>query len=200
MSFYQNCCKPEGKGGKLMVTLMNCGHGFVSNWGFKHIQIKESDTCLDVGCGGGANVKRLLKKSKKVVGLDYSEVCVEKTKSLNKKEIQQERCEVIQGNVMDLPFEEGTFNVVTAFETIYFWTDLTKSFEEVYKVLQEGGTFLCVNEYNKQTASNQKYVDMIEGMTIHSTQEVVSELEKVGFQVIQYDENKLGWMCVVATK
>lgn len=202
MSFYQNCCKPEGKSGKLMVTVMNWGHSFVSNWGLKHIQLKEADTCLDIGCGGGANVKRLLKKCPKgkVVGLDYSQVSVEKTKEVNQKAIQEGRCEAIQGDVMDLPFEESTFNVVTAFETIYFWPDLKKSFEEVYKVLKEGGTFLCVNEYNKENESNKKYVEMIEGMTIHSTKEVVELLEIVGFKVIQYDENKMGWMCVTATK
>lgn len=200
MSFYQNCCKPEGKQGKLMVTLMNCGHSFVSHWGLKHIQVKETDTCLDIGCGGGANVKRLLKKSKKVIGLDYSDVSVEKTKQLNQKAIQERRCEAVQGDVMNLPFEEETFNVVTAFETIYFWPDLKKSFEEVYKVLQEDGTFLCVNEYSKETESNKKYEEMIKGMKIHSTQEVIELLEKVGFKVIQYDENKLGWMSVVATK
>lgn len=202
MSFYQNCQKPDGFGGKLMVSLMNLGHSPIRKWGLSHIQIEDDFHSLDVGCGGGATVKELLKKSPngKVVGLDFSEVSVEKSKKLNRKAIEQDQCEILQGDVMNLPFENESFDLVTAFETIYFWPDLSAAFTQINNVLKEGGTLLICNEYKEQNKANEKYVQIIEGMKIHSTSEVVSLLQKANFKTIQYDETKSGWMCVQATK
>ena len=72
MSFFQNTCKPEGIGGKIMVNMMNAGHSSMAEWGFTHIEIRNDYRCLDIGCGGGANVKKLLVKTPygKVIGID----------------------------------------------------------------------------------------------------------------------------------
>ena len=32
MSFFQNTCKPEGIGGKIMVNMMNTGHSSMAEW------------------------------------------------------------------------------------------------------------------------------------------------------------------------
>ena len=42
---------------------------------------------------------------------------------------------------MKLPFRGETFDVITAFETIYFWPDISEVFKKVYKILKIGGTF-----------------------------------------------------------
>ena len=42
---------------------MNTGHSSMAEWGFTHIEIRNNYICLDIGCGGGANVKRLLAKT-----------------------------------------------------------------------------------------------------------------------------------------
>lgn len=56
---------------------------------------------LDCGCGGGANIRRLLKKYPQsiVKGVDYSAVSVEKARRLNRDAIADERCAVRQGSV-----------------------------------------------------------------------------------------------------
>lgn len=63
-----------------MVHMMNTGHSSMAEWGFTHMEIQSDDVCLDIGCGGGANVRKLLEKSPygKVTGIDYSEISVEK--------------------------------------------------------------------------------------------------------------------------
>ena len=121
MSFFQNTCKPKGLGGSLMVNMMNIGHSPMAEWGLKHIKINKNDISLDVGCGGGANIKKLLEKSPKgkVFGIDYSEVSVRKSKKVNKFAVERKHCEILQGNVQELPFANETFDLATAFETIY---------------------------------------------------------------------------------
>lgn len=37
MSFFENTRKPVGFGGKIMVAMMNSGHGAMADWGFEHI-------------------------------------------------------------------------------------------------------------------------------------------------------------------
>ena len=117
MSFFQNTCKPKGIGGKIMVNMMNTGHSSMAEWGFTHIEIRNNYICLDIGCGGGANVKKLLAKTPygKVTGIDYSEISVIKSQKINKAEIENRRCEILQGNVMKLPFGNETFDIITAF-------------------------------------------------------------------------------------
>ena len=93
MSFFQNTCKPKGIGGKIMVHMMNTGHSSMAEWGFTHMEIQSDDVCLDIGCGGGANVRKLLEKSPygRVTGIDYSEISVEKTRKINKAGIESKR-------------------------------------------------------------------------------------------------------------
>ena len=62
MSFFQNTCKPKGIGGKIIVNMMNTGHSSMAEWEFTHIEIRNNYTCLDIGCGGGANVKSYWQK------------------------------------------------------------------------------------------------------------------------------------------
>ena len=45
-----------------MVNMMNIGHSSMAEWGMEHIKIQDTDISLDIGCGGGANIKKLLKK------------------------------------------------------------------------------------------------------------------------------------------
>ena len=62
MSFFENTRKPVGLGGKIMVAMMNLGHSPVARWGLRFLELTLDAKVLDCGCGGGANIKRLLKK------------------------------------------------------------------------------------------------------------------------------------------
>ena len=62
MSFFENTRKPVGLGGKIMVAMMNVGHSAVARWGLHFLELAPDAKVLDCGCGGGANIKRLLKK------------------------------------------------------------------------------------------------------------------------------------------
>ncbi|MEE0094294.1 MAG: class I SAM-dependent methyltransferase [Collinsella aerofaciens] len=94
MSFFENTRKPVGLGGKLMVAMMNLGHSPVARWGLRFLRLAPNAKVLDCGCGGGANIKRLLKKCPHgvVKGIDYSPVSVERTRKLNRAAIQEGRC------------------------------------------------------------------------------------------------------------
>ena len=49
---------------------------------------------------------------------------------------------------MKLPFGNEAFDIITAFETIYFWPNINEAFKQVYRVLKGSGTFMICNESN----------------------------------------------------
>ena len=169
MSFFENTRKPVGLGGKIMVAMMNFGHSAMAAWGLHFLQPAPDAMVLDCGCGGGANIKTLLKlcPNGKVQGIDYSAVSVEKARKVNARAIAAGRCTVQQASVAELPFEAEKFDVVTAFETVYFWPELAQNFREVYRVLKPGGIFFICNEANGETTKDDKWTQIIDGMTIY---------------------------------
>ena len=202
MSFFENTRKPVGLGGKIMVAMMNLGHSPVARWGLQFLGLAPDAKVLDCGCGGGANIKRLLKKCPEgiVKGIDYSPVSVEKSKKVNEAAIAEGRCAVLQGSVADMVFADDWFDVVTAFETVYFWPDLPQCFREVFRVLKPGGVFFLCNESSGDTDKDEKWTERIKGMTIYRDVQLQAALEQAGFHDIEIHKNEKGWLCMLARK
>ena len=201
MSFFENTRKPVGFGGKIMVVMMNVGHSAVARWGLQFLNAAPDAKVLDCGCGGGANIKKLLKLCPKgtVQGIDYAAVSVEKAQKVNAEAIAAGRCAVLQASVAELPFESEQLDLVTAFETVYFWPDLPQCFCEVWRVLKPGGTFLICNESSGDTDKDERWTDIIGGMTIYKDIELKAYLEQSGFHDVRIHKKK-SWLCVTARK
>ena len=202
MSFFENTKKPEGLGGKIMVAMMNSGHSKLADWGMFFQALSTVQAVLDCGGGGGANLRKLLKHCPNgtVTGIDYSSVSVEKSKKLNAKTISEGRCCVLETSVAVLPFEDNKFDVVTAFETVYFWPGLVDCFREVYRVTKTGGIFLICNEATGDTDKNDKWTQLIDGMTIYRDAQLKTALREAGFTNIQIHKKKKDWLCVTGQK
>lgn len=101
--------------------------------------------CWTSDGGGGANVKRLLKlcPQGKVYGMDLSEESVAFARRHNAGELDR-RCFIQQGDVCSLPYGDGAFDAVTAFETVYFWSSVSKALAEVFRVTGKGAAFSSV--------------------------------------------------------
>ncbi|MBE6504844.1 MAG: class I SAM-dependent methyltransferase [Methanobrevibacter millerae] len=184
MGFFDNMRKPQGKLGNIQLKSMNKEHTPVSLWGLKHLNIDSDDVVLDVGCGGGININRMAENAKKVYGIDYSIESVKLSREVNEKLINEGRVEIQEGNVKSLPFEDATFDVVTAFETVYFWPDIEKSFGEVKRVLKPGGTFLIGMEANGSNNIIMKFWKHFIDMELYTDEEITSFLQNNDFSEI----------------
>ena len=203
MGFFENTRKPQGFGGKIMVKMMNSGHSKLAKWGFTKIYAKSNAKVLDIGCGGGANIANWLAKCTNghVTGIDYSKVSVAESEKLNAIAIKQGKCDIVYGDVSSMPFDDEAFDCVSAFETVYFWTDLEKSFAEVNRVMKSGGTFLICNESDGTNSADEKWAKKIGGMKIYNEMQLRTMLEKVGFCDIKtFVDAKKHWLCIVANK
>lgn len=206
-----NARKPEGRLGNELIDNMNINHENLARWSVSHLDVSENDIILDIGCGGGVNVKRFLEMTaNKVFGLDYSTLSVERSVELNQKAIDEGRCEIVEGSVSDLPFEDDTFDIVTAFETVYFWPDFVNDLAEVLRVLRDGGVMMIANEaLPKKNDARQKELERLLDSKIYSKNELEDSLLEAGFEKVSshikksrdsFTDDDSDWICVIAHK
>ena len=145
MSFFENTRKPVGLGGKIMVAMMNVGHSAVARWGLQFLNAAPDAKVLDCGCGGGANIKRLLKKCPEgiVKGIDYSPVSVEKSKKVNEAAIAEGRCTVLQGSVANMIFAGDWFDAVIVSNALHIVPQPEKALQEIKRVLKDDGVLIA---------------------------------------------------------
>ncbi|WP_405303953.1 class I SAM-dependent methyltransferase [Methanobrevibacter sp.] len=202
----KNARKPVGDLGHKILDRMNRSHENMAQWGVSHFEISEDSKILDIGCGGGRNIQRFasqISQNGRVVGIDYSEVSVEKSIKLNQEYIDRGIVNVLEGSVSDMPFYDETFDIVTGFETIYFWPDFINDLKEVNRVLKKGGLVFFCNEAVYREGKMEKYEDLIEllDMKIYSEDVLKESLEKTGFKDFEaYIDEDNDWICVKAYK
>lgn len=199
---FANTRKPgKGMSGQMMLKMMNIMHNKNALWCLSNLEIEKAATILEIGCGGGKNISNLLEKAPdaKIYGVDYSETSVKNSRKFNRKAVSEGKVEVVHGSVSSLPFEDGKFDLATAFETIYFWPDLVNDFKEVNRVLKSGGKFFICNEAARPEGS-EKWTDMID-MTVYTKEQLENILTKADFTDIRAHEHENGeWLCVIAQK
>jgi len=177
--------------GRVVVAMMNRVHAGIAAWGLSHLDLQGNEQVLDCGCGGGANLAKFLQllPTGAVTGLDYSPVSVEKARAVNRAAIDAGCCEIVQGNVQELPFGDGQFDVVTAFETVYFWPEIACCFAEVHRVLKSGGVFMITNETTGKTGAHEKWQKLVDGMSVYTGEELEALLIGAGFARVEVDED-----------
>ena len=187
-TMFTNCACPKGFLGRCMLRFMNFGHAPLTNWGLDHVEFSDGLVMLDIGCGGGATLKRLLKRSPEgmIYGIDISEESVVKAKNVN-KQLLNKQVFVQQGSANRLPWEDQKFDVVTAVETVYFWPNLPQCFQEVKRVLKPGGQFAIMLEVIE---GDSIWTNVVEGMTVYSPEMLKDMLEQAGFGDVEVFRKK----------
>ena len=195
--------KPEGMLGKLMLRSMNPGHARLADWGMAHLPPFTPEQIADLGCGGGRNAAELLKAYplSHVTAVDYAPLSVETAAEYNREMIAAGRCTVRQGDVSALDLPDESFDLATAFETVYFWPGLQHCFAQVARVLKPGGYFLICNESDGKDAAGKKFENIIDGMRCYTADELTEALMEAGFAEVTPDHHGTNpWIVMLARK
>jgi len=134
--FTGQCRKPRWWPGRLLAAVMNLQHSAVTDWGLGQVHLEKQFTMLDVGCGGGRTIQKLaaVASEGRVYGIDYSPASVAATRHENAESIESGRVHIQQGSVSHLLFPDGTFDIVTAVETHYYWPNLVADMRDPPRV------------------------------------------------------------------
>lgn len=178
---------PDKENGAEMLEGMNERHQPLRDFALPKLKISENMKILDVGCGGGATIAQLLKMApdSRVDGVDYSETSMEVAGKTLADAIGT-RTTLVKADVTALPFEDDTYDLVTAIETTYFWKDMPAAFREIRRVLKTGGIFAIIVEGSDPDA-HRDWPDPDGDIRIWRAGELIDFLWKTGFGEIQVD-------------
>ena len=88
-------------------------------------------------------------------------------------------------------------DLVTAFETVYFWPELPACMKEVGRVLKSGGSFAIMVEV---VDSDSKWTDLCEGMTAYSPEQLKKMLDEAGFVKTEIHRKKPSNATIIGVK
>ena len=71
-------------------------------------------------------------------------------KKVNKRKIIDGSVEILNADVSNLPFDNNSFDIISAFDTINFWPDYKKAISEIRRTLKNNGVFFIINAYPKE--------------------------------------------------
>jgi len=133
---------------------------------------------LDVGAGTGRLSLRLAKEGGQVTALDASPEMLLILSQKNKN------IETVVGDAESLSFADSSFDVVVASFLIVHLKNLDSFFNEVYRVLKDGGIFLVTNINQKEAppVKTQTAEIKIESF-YHRPEEVREKLEQLAFKI-----------------
>ena len=160
------------------------------------LELREGMNVIDVGCGIGGPMRRVVREAGvKVVGVNKSEVQLEKAKSLNREAGLDHMVDYLASSFMDMDtIGDGTFDRGYAIESTCHAPDKAGAFAEIYRVLKPGALFwgqeMCMTdrfdpEDGRHRAIKRELMRGIALKDIATMDEVNRALESVGFEVIE---------------
>lgn len=198
-----NPAKPQGEAGEQMLARMNASHDVLTRWALGFLEVN-TGALLDIGCGGGATIAKLLALQKgKVYGVDYSPVSVEQSVLFNREAVAAGRAEVLEADVAALPFAKNSFCGITTVESFYFWQEPRKALQEVYRVLAPGGTFLIIADIYAKPGLDAQTLQNIErfGLRNPTPEEFEEYLTAAGFRDVKIHlKEGTDWICAEGKK
>jgi arsenite methyltransferase len=154
-------------------------------------QLKEGETVLDLGSGGGIDVLLATKyvgSQGKIYGLDMTDEMLELANK-NKAKMGVHNVEFIKGYIEDIPLSDNTVDAVISNCVINLSEDKEKVLSEAYRAIKEGGRLaisdiIVLKDVPQEIKSAaEMWVGCIAGAL--SVKDYESILKKVGFKNIE---------------
>ncbi len=196
----QGCCEPATKDKLLRygytqdeleslpesVVAMSDGCGNPTGLGL----IKEGETVLDLGSGGGIDVflaSRKVGPLGKVIGLDMTPEMVQKARA-NAQKAGLANAEFRLGEIEGLPMEDESVDVIISNCVICLSPDKGKVVREMFRVLKPGGRLAIADEValrpftREEKEDSSKWCSCVTGAI--TEKEYASALKRAGFREV----------------
>lgn len=114
-----------------------------------YIPLRSEAKVLDAGCGSGSMARVLARQVVRghVIGVDIRQEYLDFAKRLSENE-NVANITFQHGDIFDLPFEDGTFDVVWSKYVLQWVNDPAKAVAEFKRVTRPGGIVVCCNADN----------------------------------------------------
>jgi SAM-dependent methyltransferase len=132
--------RPRGLLGWLGGRVMARTNRDASRWVVDLLGIGPGTRVLEVGCGPGVGLTEALARGAALVcGVDPSEVMLNQARARNAAALAERRVELRLASADSLPFDESSFDVAFAVNSVQVWPDPVAGLKEVRRCLRPGG-------------------------------------------------------------
>lgn len=156
----------------------------------------EFENVLELGCGTGKNTDWLLKKAKRIIGLDFSQEML----NLAKDKLTDERVNFKKADLTkDWKIENNFADLITCSLTLEHIKDLNHIFREANYKLKKNGLFFIseLHPFKQYSGSKAKFETDNGTMELevftHHTSEYIDSANMNGFELVEikewFDEN-----------
>ena len=195
---------PRGQEGKKTLLRMNESHAKSAKISLAFLQKElgfSPKNIMDIGCGGGANLRALheLWPEARLCGFDHSSTALDLSASLNEPLMLKGQLGLVLGDVGCMQMQ-SKYELITAFETLYFWPDIKKSLRNVYQALaSDSAFFLHLDGGKKETL--ERWSESANLVNKLSCEEILELLAQAGFKDIKSQVQEGGEpFCLLARK
>jgi SAM-dependent methyltransferase len=184
--------KPRGWFGSVILRpMLNRMNTAVVESTLSRMALEPNFDVLEIGFGGGKALGLVRKRlaAGVVTGVDFSPEMVLGAERRFRHEIDEGRVRVQLGDIAALPFASATFDRVFTINTIYFWPDTMRGFEEIRRVLKPGGLAVIAlrSRENMERVSFTQY-----GFRLFSPHEVAPFMLQAGFANVKFTHERQG--------
>ena len=179
---------PRGLGGKLSTYLMNRLNQKQYKSVIALFHERKPVHVLDIGFGNGYLLEGLSQKSSAYFyGIEASDDMIRQATKRNAEMIERGRMSLCRGDVVDMEFQDASFDFVYTVNTVYFWSDFKKGYSEVYRTLKPGGVFANLF-YSKEWLDSLEYTKY--DFRKYTKDEIMGELAEMRFSKVELIELK----------
>ena len=131
------------------IDQLHTGGAIASIELLKRINFSSDARVLDAGCGIGGSSRLIAEQFNcRVIGIDLADKFINAANYLTKCTAQKDLVSFQQGSILDLPFEENTFDAILCQHVLMNIKDKSKTIREFFRVLKPGGN-LILHEITK---------------------------------------------------
>ena len=195
--------KPSGIIGRyLMTKIFNNGNADLNSFVKETLDLQREDRVLEIGFGPGKLINEManITTDGVVEGIDFSQVMLKQASKLNKQYISNGTVRLRKGECSALPFDNESFDKLCSTNTLYFWKEPGKYFNEMFRVIKPGGKIVIGFRDEKQMCNLNLSEDVF---SFYSQNDVVSLLSDAGFSsahIKEKDSAPFVSYCAVANK
>ena len=167
------------------------------------LELREGMTVIDVGCGIGGPLRRVVRETGvRVVGVNSNEIQLDKARSLDAEAGLDHAIDYLACSFMDMrAIADNSFDRGYAIESTCHAPDKAGAFAEIYRVLKPGALFwgqeMCMTSKfdpgdERHRAIKKELMHGIALKDVATMDEVNCALETAGFQVIEGRDRAVG--------
>jgi len=163
------------------------------------LRLNKDDVVLEIGYGLGRGIYDFSKKNDcTFYGIDFSRLMYSKAVRLNRENIKSGKVILQCADFDDYNFQDVTFHCIYFLNVIYFWDDIQRRLEKVFKLLKPEGKVIIFMADSEVFKDEKQYEGEII-FHLHSIADVIKVMSEIGFSNIETKEHTKEKKCFYIT-